>query len=211
MQLLDDRTVRDLASTNPAAARIFEKFGIDYCCGGGKTLGQACAGAQVSIGEVVQALEKSGPSEIDRDWQTASLTELAKHIVEKHHGYVRREIPGLIDLLAKVVQVHGQNHVELREIEFTFLALAEELTNHLLKEERMLFPHIGQLEAADSCGSRPAPPMFGTVRNPVRMMVMEHDAAGELLQKLRRLTNGYPVPEDACYEFSDVVSGAFRI
>ncbi len=207
MQLIDERTVRDLASTNPAAARIFEMFGIDYCCGGEKSLAQACSAANVNVGEVVAALKEPGPAETDRDWQTETLAALAKYIVEKHHGYIRREIPRLVALLAKVVQVHGLNHAELRNIELSFQALSGELSNHLLKEERMLFPYIEQLEIAAKNACRPTPSIFGTVRNPVRMMVMEHDMAGELLHNIRGLTNGYHIPEDACMSFQTLYRG----
>jgi len=201
MQLLDNKTVRDLASANPGAARIFEKFGIDYCCGGEKSLAQACSAAKVNLREVAEALEKPQPQSGERDWQKATLAELTKHIVEKHHGYVRQEIQRLIPLSAKVVGVHGKNHPELEQIQSSFQALAEELTMHLMKEERMLFPYIEQLEIAGNSGSRPAAPMFGKVQNPVRMMMMEHDSAGELLRKMRRITNDYALPEDACMSF----------
>lgn len=201
MELASERTVRELASTNPGAARIFESFGIDYCCGGERSLLQACSAAKVSVQEVMDALEQTPAQMEDRDWQEASLADLVKHIVEKHHAYVRTEIPRLIALLAKVGRVHGQNHPELQTLGASFQALAEELTLHLPKEERMLFPYIVQLEGAAKSGGRPAPPMFGTVQNPVRMMMMEHDSAGELLRKMRELTNGYTVPEDGCMSF----------
>ena len=201
MELANERTVRDLASTNPGAARIFESFGIDYCCGGERSLAQACSAAKVSVQEVMHALEQTPAQTEDRDWQAAPLAELVKHIVEKHHAYVRAEIPRLIALIAKVVRVHGQSHPELEKVEVSFQALAEELTLHLFKEERMLFPYIVQLEAAAKSGGRPAPAMFGAVQNPVRMMMMEHDSAGELLRKMREVTKGYTVPEDGCMSY----------
>jgi regulator of cell morphogenesis and NO signaling len=202
MPSLGERTVRDLASRNPAAARIFEIFGIDYCCGGERTLAQACSAAKVSIREVADALEAPpSPQREGRDWQNASLAELTRYIVARHHGFVRQEIQRLVPLFARVVGAHGQNHGELEQIQSSFQALAEELTLHLMKEERMLFPYIEQLESAVSCGSRLAPPMFGTVQNPVRMMVMEHDSAGELLHRMREVANGYTVPPDACVSF----------
>jgi len=198
MELLDGKTVRDLAIASPAAARIFEKFGIDYCCREEKSLAQACATAKVNLHEVVEALEKPFLSEIDRDWQSAPLVELTRHIVEKHHQYLRQEIPRLLALFAKVVLLHGHNHPELPEAERSFVALADELSPHLLREERMLFPYIEILEIAAKTGNPPAPPMFRTVRNPVHMMTMEHDSAGELLHQIRQRAEGYRIPEDAC-------------
>jgi len=202
MASLGEQTVRDLASRNPAAARIFEKFGIDYCCGGERSLAQACSAAKVSIREVADALEAPpSPQREDRDWQNGSLAELAEYIVERHHRFARQEIQRLIPLFARVVGAHGQNHAELEQIQSSFQALAEELTLHLIKEERMLFPYIEQLESAVCCGGRLALPMFGTVQNPVRMMAMEHDSAGELLRGMRDLANGYALPPDACVSF----------
>lgn len=201
MELVNERTVRDIASSNPGAARIFESFGINYCCGGDRSLADSCSAANVSIQEVVEALEKPRAEESDRDWQAASLTELITHIVEKHHAYVRAEIPRLIALLAKVVRVHGQNHAELENVQVSFRALAEELTAHLLKEERILFPYIVQLESTAKSGRRPAPVMFGTVQNPVRMMMLEHDSAGDLLHTMRELTKGYTIPENGCLSY----------
>ena len=201
MELISERTVRDLASTNPGAARIFESFGIDYCCGGERSLAQACSAAKVSIQQVIDALEKPRAEESDRDWQAASLSELITHIVEKHHEYVRREIPRLTALISRVASVHGPNHAELEKVELSFRVLAEELTMHLLKEERMLFPFIVQLEGAAKSSTRPAPAMFGTAQNPVRMMMMEHDSAGDLLHRIRELANGYTVPETGCMSY----------
>jgi regulator of cell morphogenesis and NO signaling len=126
---------------------------------------------------------------------------LARYIVEKLHGFVRQEIGRLLPLIAKVIGVHGNKQPELQQIGVSFQSLAEELTLHLMKEERMLFPYIEDLEAAANCGGQPAVPMFGTVQNPVRMMMMEHDSAGELLREMRQATNGYALPEDACMSF----------
>jgi regulator of cell morphogenesis and NO signaling len=201
MEALDNRAVRELASATPGAARVFERFGIDYCCGGERSLAQACSAANVNLEEVAEALEKPQTQSGDRDWQKATLAELAKHIVTKHHEYVRQEIQRLIPLSARVAGVHGKNHPELGKIQSSFHALADELTMHLMKEEHLLFPYIEQLELAGSSGNRLAAPMFGTVKNPVRMMMMEHDSAGELLRKMRRVTNDYRPPEDACMSF----------
>jgi regulator of cell morphogenesis and NO signaling len=201
MQTLEQQKVRDLANTNPGAARIFERLGIDYCCGGDKSLAEACSAAKIDLAQVAGELEKPQPTLADRDWQNAPLQELTRYIIEKHHGFVKQEIARLLPLFIKVIGVHGNNHPELRQIQTHFQSLTEELTLHLMKEERMLFPYIEDLEAAANCGSRAATPMFGTVQNPVRMMTMEHDSAGELLREMRRATNGYALPENACMSF----------
>ena len=206
MQLQENRTVRELVSTNPGAARILEQFGIDYCCGGEKSLAEACSLAKVKMAEVAEALEKPQPASNDADWQKASLGELARHIVEKHHGFTRQEIQRLVPLIAKVMGVHGENHVELGQIQSLFRGLAQEMTMHMMKEEHMLFPYIEQLEIAVSKGSQPVPPMFGTVQNPVRMMMMEHDSAGQVVRNIREATKGYALPEDACMSYKMLYS-----
>ena len=201
MQTQKSPTVRELAAVNPSAARIFERFGIDYCCGGEKSLAEACTAAKVNVNEVQTALEKPAPETKDRDWQQASLAELVAHIVGKHHHFTRTEIARLTPLIAKVEGVHGQNHPELNKVQGLFRALAQEMTMHMVKEEHMLFPYIERLEQAVNRGSQPAPPMFGTVQNPVRMMMMEHDSSGEALRRIRELTGSYTAPSDACVSY----------
>jgi regulator of cell morphogenesis and NO signaling len=201
MEALNNRTVRELASAAPGAARVFEKFGIDYCCGGERLLAQACSAAKVNLQEVEEALKKPQPPGGDRDWQEAPLAELIKHIVAKHHEYVRQEIQRMIPLFAKVAGAHGKKHPELEKIQSSFQVLAEELTTHTMKEERMLFPYIAQLELATNSGDRPTASLFGTVKNPVRMMMMEHDSAGELLRQMREVSKNYTLPAEACLSF----------
>jgi regulator of cell morphogenesis and NO signaling len=201
MQTQKSPTVRELAVVNPSATRIFEKFGIDYCCGGEKSLAEACTAAKVNPEVVKTALEEPVLPTHERDWQRASLAELVVHIVEKHHQFTREEIARLTPLLAKVEGVHGQNHPEINQVQGLFRGLAQEMTMHMMKEEHMLFPYIEQLEEAVNRGTQPAPPMFGTVQNPVRMMMMEHDASGEALRRIRELTDAYTAPADACVSY----------
>lgn len=201
MEALGRRTVRELASATPGAARVFEKYGIDYCRGGERSLAQACTAAKVSVREVAQALEIPQPAGGEREWQKATLADLAKHIVAKHHEYVRQEIWRLIPLSAKVAGAHGKGHPELWKIQTSFQVLAEELTAHLMKEEDVLFPYIEQLELAATSGGRPEASPFGTVKNPVRLMMMEHDSTNELLQRMRQVSKNYTLPTDACMSF----------
>ena len=160
MQLQQDQTVREIVASNPQAARVFEKFGIDYCCGGEKPFVEACLLANASAAEVAAALERPEPRSEDRDWQKAPLTELIAHIVLKHHAFTREELARLQPLLAKVLGVHGANHPELEKIQKLFHGLVQEMTLHMMKEERMLFPYIEQLEAAANAGVRPSPPCW---------------------------------------------------
>ncbi len=201
MQVDATKTVRELALENPNATRVFERLGIDYCCGGGKTLAEACASRQVALEEVIESLVREQPVSASRDWSQAPLAELVQHILDTHHVYVKQEVPRLQQLAAKVATVHGQNHPEVLQIRSTFHDLSLELGNHLMKEEQILFPYIVEMDQAVTQG-RPAPPcMFGSVQNPVRMMMFEHDSAGEALRELRRASSDYAVPADACVTY----------
>lgn len=205
MAINKNRAVGDLAAEIPGAPRIFERFGIDYCCGGSRTLEDVCAAGGANLNEVIQSLEqaKQEPPQDQEsvDWQTHSLSRLISHIVEKHHSYVKQELPRLKLLIDKVGSVHRQAHPELLRVQELFDALASELNHHLQKEEMILFPYVTQMEKAIEAG-QPAPlPFFGTVQNPIRMMVSEHDHAGNLLREIRAASADYALPADACMSY----------
>jgi regulator of cell morphogenesis and NO signaling len=196
------KTVREVAVELPGATRIFEKLGIDYCCGGGKALDEACLAAGVSADDVIALLEEAGSTAAEaRDWNAAPLSELVAHIVTRHHGFTREELVRVSNLLAKVCSVHGENHPELHRLHTVFQELKHELTSHMLKEEQVLFPYIENLETAVRRGEPVPTPYFGTVRNPVRMMMQEHDDAGQALRDLREVSSNYQVPADGCISF----------
>jgi regulator of cell morphogenesis and NO signaling len=196
------KSVREVAVELPGATRIFEKLGIDYCCGGGKALEEACLAAGVSADNVIALLEEAGSTAAEaRDWKIAPLSELVAHIVTRHHGFTREELVRVSNLRAKVCSVHGENHPELRRLHTVFQELKHELTSHMLKEEQLLFPYIENLETAVRRGEPVPTPYFGTVRNPVRMMMQEHDDAGQALRDLREVSSNYQVPADGCISF----------
>ncbi len=206
MAIIASKTVREVAVETPGATRVFEKLGIDYCCGGQKPLDEACRAAKLDVDEVIRRLEESERGESERsaegrDWSGARLSELTAYIVARHHGYVRQESPRLEQLLAKVVSVHGQNHPELGRIQEAFEALAAELASHMFKEEQVLFPYIDEMQAAVDRGQPVPPPFFGTVRNPIQMMMAEHDGAGEKLRDMREASANYTLPADACVSY----------
>ncbi|MDX2044403.1 MAG: iron-sulfur cluster repair di-iron protein [Acidobacteriota bacterium] len=197
-------TVRELAVTWPGATRVFEKIGIDYCCGGGRTLADACATFHVPIDLAIQSLEDAGrtkPADDQINWQARSLTDLIAHIQDTHHVFTRQELGRLEQLVEKVCSRHGEHHPELLRLRELFLLLRDDLLPHLLKEEQVLFPYVIQLEKAVSNETAAPMPFFGTVQNPVRMMMMEHDTVGDLLREMRSACGNYVPPQDACFSY----------
>lgn len=203
------RTVREIALEQPTSIRVFEEFGIDYCCGGRKPLAEACVAGNVEIDAVIAALELAAktPKAKTENWADRSLTALSSHIVAKHHSYVKRELPRLAQLAEKIVIRHGTTKAELRVIAATLLQLDEELTQHLAKEEAILFPYIAALEESVSSGTARPHSCFGTVSNPIAMMTQEHDAAGSLIGEIRRLSRDFATPADACPTFHAFYDG----
>ncbi len=205
MSVSTKKTVRELALQIPEATRVFEKVGIDYCCGGNKSLQEACSISNLSVDEVIDSLELAEQAarakQTDRNWQEEPLAELVAHIIGTHHKYTREEIARLGPLFDKVVSVHGKNHPELQRARTAFRGLAQELTTHMMKEEAVLFPYIVRIEEAVIQKEPVLPPPFGTLQNPVAMMMHEHDAAGDALRAMRQASAGYTPPGDACISY----------
>ncbi len=202
--LLDpNKTVREVAVALPNATRVFEKTKIDYCCGGDQLLGDACARAGVDLQVLEQMLQASAEpaAAAVNDFQQMNLADLITYILDQHHVYTRSEMDRLEALVTKVVGAHGANHAELLTMRDLLLQLCAELKGHMFKEEQILFPFIVELEQSTQ-QNRPAPfAPFGTVSNPIRMMMSEHDNAGEILRDLRKLSANYTTPADACVSY----------
>lgn len=198
--------VRDIAVANPGAKKILEDAGVDYCCGGEKSFDEACMRAGVSAEEILRRLQANGKAAgaAEANWSSARLGDLTRHIVEKHHQYVRGSIPRVIRLLAKVKAKHGAKHPELAAIETEFLGLGQEMYAHMQKEEQILFPYVEKLERATEGKELLEPPFFQTVRNPVHMMMKEHDSAGDRLEAMRKLSAGYQAPTEACESYREL-------
>jgi regulator of cell morphogenesis and NO signaling len=194
------QTVREIALELPHSIRVFERFGIDYCCGGRNPLGEACIAGQLSADEVLAALDSAAntATPLTVDWSQASLRQLIEHIVATHHAYVKRELPRLAVLAQKVVNRHGDTQTHLPAIQDAVTQLDDELTHHLAKEENILFPYIAALEAAMVSGSAFPDACFGAVANPIAMMTSEHEAAGTLLAAIQSLSSNFVTPVGAC-------------
>jgi regulator of cell morphogenesis and NO signaling len=205
MQFNSAKTVREIAIETPGATRVFEKMGIDYCCGGARPITEACQSAGVTVEEVALSLEKfeatSQAFAESKDWRAASLASLIVYIHDKHHVFTREELDRIEPLLAKVCSVYGEKRPQLLQIQALFGELKRELLLHMMKEENILFPYITQMEDAVKMGLSAPVPMFGTVRNPVRMMMVEHDGAGNVLRRIRQLSDDFNPPADACVSY----------
>lgn len=197
-----DLTLAAIVDSNPAAARVLEHHQLDYCCGGQRTLEDACADRDLDAAVVLAELDSVEPAGV-ADWSTMTPATLVDHIEATHHRYLHDELPRLTALVTKVLGVHGARHPELRDVESTYNALRFDLEPHLMKEEQVLFPMIRELATATSR------PSFhcGSVANPIRMMLLEHDQAGELLARLREITNGFEPPVDACASYEALYLG----
>jgi regulator of cell morphogenesis and NO signaling len=203
MKLNPEMKLKDVVLEYPLAAEVLERAGLDYCCGGNQTVGQACSHVGVASKDLLDQLKdaaKQGGPEAE-NWKARSLSELTQHIVKKHHEYVREALPQIHQHLARVLDAHGKNHPEIAQIQGLFRQLGDDMMEHMQKEEYLLFPCIEQFEQALERGLAVPPPFFGTVRNPISMMLKEHDSAGDLVNAIRRLTHDYQPPEDACTTF----------
>jgi regulator of cell morphogenesis and NO signaling len=192
-------TVAEIVTADVRCADVLERFGIDFCCGGRHPLADACRAVGADASEVVRALEALPAVEPDASAPAcASIPELVDHIVSTHHAYLRESMPAISRHLAKITDVHGKRHPELHRVAACFGQMCTELGQHMMKEERVLFPYLNELAAARHGGRSP----FGTVQNPIRMMEREHSDAGSSLRVLRELTRGYEMPPDGCTTYA---------
>jgi regulator of cell morphogenesis and NO signaling len=203
-----EQTVGEIAAQWPAAIRVFERHHIDFCCGGKAPVSDACGSrgldAEAVLKEIGAEIAQGAAPSAARDagWQTAGLGSLIDHILSTHHAYMKTQLPRISAMLDKVLAKHSAQHgAVLEPLAQTFLAMRVELEGHLMKEEMVLFPLIRKMEEAGEKGELFAGSHCGSVQNPIRVMVMEHDSAGDALGTMRRLTGDYTPPTDACNTF----------
>lgn len=193
-------TLGALVTATPGLATVFDRVGLDYCCGGRRTLADAADAAGLDLDTVVEILNRVSDTEPGvgaEDWTAMPPTDLVDHLEATHHAYLRGALPRATALADKVASVHAERHPELVVVAQLVAELRAELEPHLLKEERILFPMIRELGAATQT------PQFhcGSLANPIRVMAFEHDHAGDLLARLRASTAGYAVPDDGCASY----------
>lgn len=190
------QTVAELAISHPAALAVFTRYNIDYCCGGNRTLDEACIRIGLNPEKIrveifsATAQPSSVPARAEK-WTASLLTD---YIIQNHHAYVRRSIPEIATLLEKVCAAHGEDNIELLNIQQDFQDLAEEMLSHMEKEEVALFPALKRLETYSDSGH----PLAENLKAPIDMMEREHVIAGDLMKSIRNLSNHYTVPEFAC-------------
>ena len=195
IQELETTRIGDIVAKDFRAAAVFQRFGIDFCCGGARSVNEACRKASIDPGAVVGALNALQPADesVD-DASTWSLDLLVTHIVDTHHAYIRSSGPAISSYLEKLVKVHGARHPELSRVAATFNHIHQELMPHMMKEEHVLFPYVTELAKGVTSASSP----FGTVENPIRMLEREHEEVGEAMRLIRELTNDFTPPSDGC-------------
>jgi regulator of cell morphogenesis and NO signaling len=195
-------TVGSIVAANYRAADVFKRYGIDFCCKGGRRLEDVCKENNLDFSaimqEVMEKMENTIPIEEDM-YRSMQLDELATHIEQVHHKYVRDNIQILLSYLHKINSVHGAKHPELTEIFALFEGCAHELTQHMVKEETVLFPAIKKLAAAVRQGANNIKPFFfGALSNPIGMMEDEHVTEGERFFRIAELSNNFTTPPDGC-------------
>lgn len=213
MSELITKSLAQIVNTNHRAATVFEKYHLDFCCKGKRTLQQACTESEIKIEEVLSDLEKTGHGKsIGIPYENMSLTQLADYIVLTHHSYVKKEMPALLSYLEKVAIKHGDRHPEMTRVLELFATVKEEMGQHMQKEEQILFPRIKEVEQQLGEGSEIVI-NNSFLLSPISMMEQEHDHAGSLLSEIRQLTNDYTPPADACttYKLSFAALQAFEM
>jgi regulator of cell morphogenesis and NO signaling len=206
MSKIDPRTrLGDLVTERPELARLFDGLGLDYCCGGARTLEEACVTEGLDLDAVQLSAANTGPGEdTTRAWTTMDPAELTSHIETTHHAYLRQELPRLCLLADKVVAVHGDRHPELAATRTTLRELRADLDPHLRREEQLVFPMIRALSDHET-GTNVS------VRGSVALLCADHDRAGELLARLRTHARGYTTPPDACASYNAFYDGLHEL
>ncbi|WP_452229369.1 MULTISPECIES: iron-sulfur cluster repair di-iron protein [unclassified Lacinutrix] len=200
LQKNTQKQIGEFVADDFRTAAVFSKYKIDFCCNGNRTIEEACEKKGIDSNTLAQELEAVLNSKTDQsiDYKSWPLDLLAEYIEKKHHRYVEEKIPVLRQFLDKLCRVHGERHPELFKINELFTASANELTAHMKKEELMLFPFVKRMVKSKLEHVDIQSPQFGTVENPIAMMMQEHDTEGARFREIAELTDNYTPPADAC-------------
>jgi len=203
-----DRTLASIVEENPAAARAFERFDLDYCCNGDRPVAAVCDAEAVDLADLESALAEVQAPDPDRSPPAdASLSELADHVEATHHEYLRDELPELGELVSTVARVHGDGHPELADVEAVYEELAAEMRDHIDEEETELFPLVRTIDRGESLGRAEE----RHLREAVEAFEADHEATADSLDRIVELTDGYDVPEDACPSYRSMLRRLERL
>jgi regulator of cell morphogenesis and NO signaling len=199
-----DKTIGDFVAEDYRTAEVFEKHGIDFCCGGKMPLSEACRRNGIEVDQILREIEASRTTPIPRSENYAAwdLSFLADYIYNTHHVYLRENLGRIAAYARKVAEVHGTNHPEVVEIASIFEKVAADMDVHLKEEEEVLFPAVKRIEAASKAGLEPDPKDVETIAGSLDQLTAEHDDVGEAVHTIRRLSRDYEIPPDACNTFS---------
>jgi regulator of cell morphogenesis and NO signaling len=194
MNQLSNKTLSEIVTDHYQTARVFENYGLDFCCKGKRSLAVACEEKEIDVENILRELNEAMQKEdSNREFNKMSLSELSEYIVRIHHEYVRLNAPQIFGYVQRVAMKHGDRYPHMQEVYRLFAAIREELELHMEKEEKILFPRIRLLEltaATDASDSH--------LKHPIEMMEHDHDQAGDIMARIRQLTNDYTAPETAC-------------
>jgi regulator of cell morphogenesis and NO signaling len=191
------KTIGEIVANDFRAASLFKEAGIDFCCGGNKSLTEACREKGVDEADFSSQLNTLAQTEVSgalnfKEWELGFLSD---YIVNTHHKFVLKNLPELVFYTQKIADVHGDHHPELIEVAALFNRINEELLQHLKNEEEVLFPAIKEAEKGPSLQAK------ATIVSEITRMQGEHEFAGGAMDKINVLTNNYFIPEDACNTF----------
>ncbi len=197
-------TLSQIVTKDYHAASVFEKYNMDFCCKGNRPLSEACSEKGLSLEKILSELQVENPvsNENENRFNEWELDFLTDYIINNHHKYVRNAIPVITAHAEKVASVHGKNHPETIEINKIFSVVYKDLIHHMMKEESIIFPYVKYLIKVKNNESKLEKPFFGTVQNPINMMEAEHTSAGDSLFQIRKFTDNYSIPADACTTYS---------
>lgn len=203
METLKEQTIGELTAKDYRKAEVFKKYGVDFCCGGKKTLDKVCKEKGINREEIEKdlLLMEKGTAIPSQDFYSWESSFLADYIVNTHHKYVIQSMPLIFEFTQKVARVHGQEHPEVVEVAKLFIQVMDELNRHMMKEENILFPYIKQLSELKKAKGKLEPSPFGTIQNPINMMEHEHDLVGNLMHEIRNITTNYSLPPGACNSY----------
>ena len=210
MQITSGTTVAEVAVEIPVSMEVFERYGIDFCCGGQQPLTRLLAEKGLSVGDLMAEIERAQEAQADEDelhvdWARASLSDLLDHVVATHHAFLREQLPRAGDELTRVIAAHGERHPELHELGRVYGSLRQELEAHLTKEEQDLFPAIRVVEVQRREGGNGRDDAeVATLRAGLPELEQEHDQVGQALHGMHGLTGGFATPADACPTYSSL-------